>query len=108
MQAYLAGEAEADYVAPYVNRIDNLSQDGIQTVKDIQDIFNNNLMNAKILAASFKNVCQVIELIKYGIDSVTVAPDIIETFIKNDSVTAAIDTFITDFEQAYGTCKTML
>ena len=102
MQAYLAGEAGADYVAPYVNRIDNLSQDGIQVVKDIQDIFRCNHMKTKILAASFKNVHQVIELAKYGIDSATVAPDVIEAFIKNDSVSAAVEQFTHDFVSAYG------
>lgn len=108
MQAYLAGEAGADYVAPYVNRIDNLAQDGVQTVKDIQDIFRNNRMSTKILAASFKNTRQVIELIKYGIDSATAAPDIIEAFIKNDSVAAAVRAFTDDFSNAYGEGCTML
>lgn len=108
MQAYLAGEAGADYVAPYVNRIDNLAQDGVQTVKDIQDIFRNNQMGTKILAASFKNTRQVIELIKYGIDSATAAPDIIEAFIKNDSVDAAVRAFTDDFYNAYGEGCTML
>lgn len=102
MQAYLAGEAGADYIAPYVNRIDNLAQDGVHTVKSIQDIFSINHMDTKILAASFKNVCQVIELVEYGVDSVTVSPDIIEAFMKNASVDAAVDAFTRDFTNCYG------
>ena len=43
IQAYLAAEAGADYVAPYLNRIDNLGYDGIQTACDIHDIFENNV-----------------------------------------------------------------
>jgi len=102
MQAYLAGEAGAACVAPYVNRIDNLGQDGVQTVKDIQDIFSNNRMSATVIAASFKNTHQVLELAKYGVNAATAAPDIIEGFIRNDSVTAAVDAFAGGFEAQYG------
>ena len=42
MQAFLAAKAGSSYAAPYVNRIDNLGADGIETVKKIQDIFENN------------------------------------------------------------------
>ena len=56
MQAYLAGKAGADYAAPYVNRIDNLGANGIQTAKDIHDIFKKNNLKTEVLAASFKNV----------------------------------------------------
>jgi TalC/MipB family fructose-6-phosphate aldolase len=42
MQAYLAGKAGADYVAPYINRIDNLGFDGIEVAKEIHDIFKKN------------------------------------------------------------------
>lgn len=101
-QAYLASEAGADYIAPYVNRIDNLAQNGVQTVKSIQDIFTINHKETKILAASFKNVQQVIELIEYGVDSITVAPDIIDTFMKNEIVDMAIETFSQDFSECYG------
>ena len=60
IQAYLAAEAGADYVAPYLNRIDNLGYDGIQTACDIHDIFENNGYQTKVLAASFKNTHQLL------------------------------------------------
>lgn len=107
-QAYLAGEAGADYAAPYVNRIDNLGQDGVQVVREIQDLFSANRNKTKILAASFKNTRQVLALAEYGIDSATAAPEIIEGLLKNDSVTAAVSAFTKDFETAYGSGCTML
>ena len=55
MQAFLAAKAGASYAAPYVNRIDNLGADGIETVKKIHDIFQNNGLKTEVLAASFKN-----------------------------------------------------
>ena len=98
MQAFLAAKAGAAYAAPYVNRIDNLGADGIETVKKIHDIFQNNGLKTEVLAASFKNSQQVLELCAYGIGAATIAPDVIEGLIKNDAVTAAVGAFTKDFE----------
>ena len=108
IQAYLAAEAGAAYVAPYLNRIENLGYNGVQTICDIQDIFENNKMDTKILAASFKNTQQLLELAKYGIAAATVAPDVIENLIKNDSVDCAVNAFVVDFNRTYGDGKTMM
>lgn len=107
MQAYLAGKAGAKYAAPYVNRIDNLGADGVQTAKDIHDIFKKNGLETEVLAASFKNSQQVLELCKYGVGASTVACDVIEGLIKNQIVTSAVDVFTQDFEKLCGTGKTM-
>ena len=108
IQAYLAAEAGADYVAPYLNRIDNLGYDGIQTACDIHDIFENNGYQTKVLAASFKNTQQVLELAKYGVGAATVAPDVIRNFVNNVAVDSAVDAFVKDFNATYGDGKTML
>ena len=105
IQAYLAG---ADYVAPYLNRIDNLGYDGIQTACDIHDIFENNGYQTKVLAASFKNTQQVLELAKYCVGAATVAPDVIRNFVNNVAVDSAVDAFVKDFNATYGDGKTML
>lgn len=107
MQAYLAGKAGADYAAPYVNRIDNLGANGIQTAKDIHDIFKKNNLKTEVLAASFKNSQQVLELCEYGIGASTIAPDIIEGLVKNQAITSAVDDFVKDFEGLTGAGKTM-
>ncbi len=108
MQAYLAAKAGADYVAPYVNRIDNLGADGIETVKTIQGILKNNGYAAEILAASFKNTQQVQALCACGIGAATAAPEVIEGFLKNASVEGAVAAFVSDFEGLCGIGKTML
>ena len=108
MQAYLAAKAGADYAAPYINRIDNLGANGIQSAKTIQDIFTRNSFKTQILAASFKNSQQVQELCEYGVGAATVAPDVIENLIKNPCVAAAVEAFISDFEGLCGKGKTML
>ncbi len=108
MQAYLAAKAGAEYAAPYVNRIDNLGNDGIFTTKKIHDIYTRNGMETKVLAAGFKNSQQVLELCEYGITCVTLASDVIENLIKNANVTAAVEDFVEDFESLCGKGKTML
>ena len=108
LQAYLAAKAGAEYAAPYVNRIDNLGNDGVYTTKKMQAIYVQNGLSTKILAAGFKNSQQVQELCEYGIRSVTVASDVIENFIKNACVTSAVDDFVADFEALCGKGKTML
>ena len=108
MQAYLAGKAGAKYAAPYVNRIDNLGANGIQVAKDIHDIFKKNDLKTEVLAASFKNSQQVLELCKYGIGAATISPDVIEGLIKNDSVAMAVEAFKNDFEKLCGQGKNML
>nr|WP_207717932.1 fructose-6-phosphate aldolase [Clostridium beijerinckii] len=108
MQAYLAGKAGAQYAAPYVNRIDNLGANGVQVAKDIHDIFEKNNLKTEVLAASFKNSQQVLELCKYGIGAATISPDVIEGLIKNACVDVAVENFKKDFEILCGQGNTML
>lgn len=107
MQGFLAGKAGAKYVAPYVNRIDNLGANGIQVAKDIHDMLKKAGLETQVLAASFKNSQQVQELAAYGVEASTVAPDVIEGLIKVDAARCAIDVFISDFEDLCGAGKTM-
>lgn len=108
MQAYLAAKSGADYVAPYVNRIDNLGADGVATSMKIQNLLENHGYKTQILAASFKNSRQVMELCEYGVGACTVAPDVIDAFIKDANIASAVKAFETDFHGLCGDGKTML
>ena len=107
MQAFLAAKCGASYAAPYINRIDNMGYNGIQVAKHIHDIFRNNGLKTEVLAASFKNSQQLLELCEYGVGASTVAPDVIEGLVKNTAITAAVEDFIKDFEGLAGIGKTM-
>ena len=107
MQGFLAAKCGAEYVAPYVNRIDNLGFDGVQVSKDIHDSIVRNGLDSGLLAASFKNSQQVLELVKYGVKAVTVAPDVMEGLVKNAAIDAAIDQFSRDFAGLVGEGGTM-
>lgn len=107
-QGFLAAQAGADYVAPYVNRIDNLGGDGIQVAKDIHHICRIYGLPCQILAASFKTTRQVIELAKCGIGAATINFDVWESFHKNEIVDGAVAAFNRDFEALVGENKTFL
>ncbi|MBR4461446.1 MAG: fructose-6-phosphate aldolase [Erysipelotrichaceae bacterium] len=102
LQGYLAAKAGADYVAPYVNRIDNMGYDGITVTKKMQDIMENHGYDCTVLAASFRNSNQVLELCEYGVGAVTCATDVIDNFVKNVAIDKVVDDFVKDFEKLTG------
>ena len=107
MQAFLAAKSGAVYAAPYINRIDNMGYDGIAIAQHIHDIFMNNNLRAEVIAASFKNSQQMLELAEYGIGASTASPDVILALVKNEAINSAVDKFIEDFETLVGKGKTM-
>lgn len=107
LQAFLAAKSGASYAAPYINRIDNMGYDGVQIAQHIHDIFRNNNLKADVLAASFKNSQQLLDLAEYGIGAATASPDVIFALVKNEAITSAINAFIKDFEKLCGEGKTM-
>lgn len=108
MPAFLAAKAGAKFLAPYINRLDNLGYDGVQIAKDIHTIVKTHGYEAMVLGASFKNSQQLLELGKFGIESVTVNPDSLKILAFNGVAEAAVKTFINDFENCCGKGKTML
>lgn len=107
MQAYLAAKAGASYVAPYVNRIDNMGYDGVEITKQIHETLVNNHMDCMVLAASFKNSQQVKELCMCGVGSATAAPAVIDGFVKNAAIDQAVTDFCNDFAKIGDADKTM-
>lgn len=101
-QGFLAAKAGADYVAPYVNRLDNISADGISVVSDLVRILDNYNMKTKVLAASFKNCQQVLELMKSGVHSVTVPVDICSAMMNHPLTNWSVDKFTEDWYDAFG------
>ena len=70
-QALLAAKAGATYVSPFLGRLDDISTDSIQLIEDIRVIYDNYLVETKILAASIRNPIHIINCAKIGADVVT-------------------------------------
>ncbi|AGK53697.1 transaldolase family protein [Bacillus sp. 1NLA3E] len=107
-QALIASLAGAKYVSPYVNRIDNLTENGVKVVTEIAELFSAYQLPTEILAASFKNVQQVHDVCLSGAHTVTVGPDLIEKFIAFPSTLDDVLVFKEQWQKVYGTDKTSL
>jgi fructose-6-phosphate aldolase 2 len=107
-QALMAAVAGAAFVAPYVNRIDNISGDGVDVVAQIVQLLSQYDLDAKVLAASFKNVQQVHSVALVGGQSVTVNLEILDAMLKHPLTDWSINQFVSDWESVYGIGKTTL
>lgn len=99
-QAFMAALSGADYLAPYVNRMDNFG-DGIENVKDLLQMIEKNHMDTKVVAASFKNTKQVHQLLVSGIQAVTIPVDVAYNLIDHPGTESAVETFMKDWQNAY-------
>ena len=104
-QALIAAKAGADFVAPYINRLDNIVSDGVRVVEEISDIFHNYDIKTRILAASFKTVEQVHKVSMSGAHAITINPDLFDMLIYHPLTYYAIDDFSKDWESVYGDDK---
>lgn len=101
-QGLLSALAGAEYVAPYVNRVDAQGGDGIQTVCDLQRLLSLHAPDAKVLAASFKTPRQALDCMLAGCGSITLPLDVAQQFIAAPAVDAAIARFEQDWQGAFG------
>lgn len=108
LQGFLAAKAGAKYLAPYVNRIDNLGYDGLAVTKKIQNIIEANDFDAEILAASFKNSNQVLDLVERGVGALTLGPDVFSGLVNDRNVDFAIGNFEDDFRSLLEEGQTFL
>lgn len=102
LQALVAARAGATFVAPYVNRIDNISSNGVKVVSEILKMYKLYNVETKVLAASFKNIQQIHEIALEGVDAITASPDLIERLIYHPMTDWSVEHFVKDWESVYG------
>lgn len=101
-QALIAAKAGASFVAPYVNRLDNIVSDGVHVVEEVVNLFKQHNIDAKVLAASFKTVEQIHKIAMTGCQSITINPELYEKLIYHPLTLYAVDDFEKDWETVYG------
>ena len=101
-QALIAAKAGADFVAPYVNRLDNITADGVGVVADIVELFAIYDLDCQVLAASFKNVEQLHKVALAGAHSATIAVDLMKAAIAHPMTDSAVAGFDKDWAGTYG------
>lgn len=101
IQAILATELNADFLAPYVNRMSNLNTDPYQTISNIYENIKRTDSETKILAASFKNVDQVLKANLAGAEFVTVGTDVVDAFLADANINHAVTQFTNDWNDIH-------
>lgn len=101
-QGFLAALCGADYLAPYVNRIDTLGVDGVGVVRDLQTLLERHGLAGKILAASFKSTQQALAVMQCGVAAITLPLDVAGQMLRHPAVQPAVDQFGTDWRNAFG------
>lgn len=92
-QAFLAGLAGFDWVAPYFNRMENSGIDASKVIESINKLYVKHSLETKILGASFKNTSQVMKALLAGANDVTIPPEILIDMLNNKLAIESIEKF---------------
>ena len=101
-QALLAARAGATYVSPFLGRLDDMSQRGVDLIREIADIFAVCDVDTQIIAASVRNPVHVTDCALAGADIATVPYGVIEQMTKHPLTDAGIAKFQADYKAVFG------
>ncbi|MGC8495166.1 MAG: fructose-6-phosphate aldolase [Syntrophobacteraceae bacterium] len=99
LQALLAAKAGATFVSPFVGRLDDISQNGMDLVGEILEIFSNYLFETEIIVASIRNPVHVLEAAKLGADIATIPYKVIEQLARHPLTDQGIQKFSEDWKK---------
>ena len=100
-QALLAAKAGATYVSPFIGRLDDIGENGIQLIEDIKKIFNNyKNIKTKILSASIRSVEHFNAVATIGSDVATVPVKIFKELHKHHLTDKGVDIFTADWKKS--------
>jgi transaldolase len=99
-QAILAAKAGAAYISPFLGRLDDIGQNGLELLAEIVEIYNNYDWKTEVLAASIRHPIHVIQAARLGADVATMPFKVIEQLIKHPLTDKGLDQFLTDWRKA--------
>jgi len=98
-QAILAAKAGAKYVSPFIGRLDDIGQEGMNLISEIQQIFSNYKFKTQVLVASIRHPVHVIEAAKIGAAVVTLPPAVLGKMLKHPLTDIGLKNFLADWEK---------
>ncbi len=101
-QALLAAKAGATYVSPFVGRLDDISQVGMDVVEQIICIYDNYGYDTQVIVASIRNPLHVVSAAMMGADIATIPFKVIEQLIKHPLTDAGVEKFMADWQKVPG------
>jgi transaldolase len=100
LQALMAAKAGAAYVSPFIGRLDDLSQDGMQLVEQIVEIFANYAYDTEIIVASVRNPLHVLGAALAGADISTIPFDVLSKLAAHPLTDKGLKAFLADWNKA--------
>ncbi len=101
-QALLTAKAGASYVSPFIGRLDDISQDGLDLIAQIRLIYNNYGYETEILAASIRHTIHLIKCAEIGADVATCPLNVIMALLKHPLTDSGLEKFLADHKKANG------
>ena len=100
LQALLAAKAGASFVSPFIGRLDDIGEHGIDLVSQIRTIFDNYNFDTEIIAASIRGPVHVLDAAMVGADIATIPYDTLKLMVKHPKTDEGIQKFIADYEKS--------
>jgi transaldolase len=101
-QAILAAKAGASYLSPFIGRLDDIAQDGLEFISQIRLIYDNYQFQTKILAASIRHTMHLVQCAEIGADVVTCPLNVITGLLKHPLTDSGLEKFLADHKKANG------
>jgi len=98
-QALIAAKAGANYVSPFIGRLDDNSTDGLELIKEIRQIYNNFAFKTEILAASIRHTMHIVNCAKIGADVITGPLSSIKGLLNHPLTDIGLKKFIADYKK---------
>lgn len=99
-QALLAAKAGATYISPFIGRLDDIAQDGMQLIRDIIQIYDNYDYATEVLAASIRHPMHIVDCALAGADVATVPFKILTQLVKHPLTDKGLDSFLSDWKKS--------
>ena len=100
-QALIAAKMGATYISPFIGRLDDISNEGLNLIEDIITIYNNypDSLNTEVLVASIRSPLQIAQVAQMGADVATIPPKIIKQMIKHPLTDIGLNSFMEDWKK---------
>jgi transaldolase len=99
-QAILAAKAGAAFVSPFVGRLDDIGQDGLQLIEDIVSIYDNYpQFSTEVLVASIRNPMHIVDAAKMGAHVSTIPPSVMRQLVKHPLTDKGLEAFTADWKK---------
>ena len=98
-QALLAAKAGASYISPFIGRLDDVGQIGMELISDIRIIYDNYSFQTEILAASIRNPIHILQAAKIGADVATIPFQVLMSLVKHPLTDIGLAKFLKDWEE---------